>query len=69
MAERMGKNFEKGYPYVYKSGIYNKALNFFQKGAFSDAFKKLQEGFNLESLRRNFHPNYELYAKYTYIMQ
>lgn len=64
VANAMGKNFEKSYPYVFKSGVYNKAMTFFQKGLHVDAMNKLREGFNIESLKRNFHPNYEAYKKY-----
>ncbi|MDR3582438.1 MAG: hypothetical protein P4L67_04165 [Candidatus Pacebacteria bacterium] len=67
VAKGMGKNFEKSYPYVFKSGVYNKAVTFFQKGAYVDAMNKLREGFNIESLKRNFHPNFELYKKYEYL--
>jgi len=63
LAKEMGENFENKYPYVFKSGVYNKALSFFQSGKYVQAMRKLKQGFNIDSLLRNFHPNYEAYKK------
>jgi hypothetical protein len=63
LAKEMGENFKDKYPYVFKSGVYNKALTFFQGGKYVEAMRKLKQGFNVDSLLRNFHPNYETYKK------
>ena len=62
--EEMGKNFQNKYPYVFKSGIYNKSVSLFQAGKYVEAMNKLKQGFNIDSLLRNFEPNYEYYKKY-----
>jgi len=63
LVEEMGENFQKKYPYVFKSGIYNKAMSLFQSGKYVEGLRKLKIGFNIDSLLRNFHPNYEEYKK------
>ena len=50
----MGKNFQGRFPFVYKSGIYNKAMSMFQEMKYAEALKKLEEGFNCISLKGNF---------------
>lgn len=64
LVEELGENFQKKYPYVFKSGVYSKAASLFHDGKYVEAMRKLKSGFNVDSLLRNFHPNYEEYKKY-----
>lgn len=38
----------------------------YQSGAYVEALNKLREGFNIASVMRNLHPNYNLYLRYNF---
>ena len=56
--EKLGANFHKAHPEVYKSGVLKRALLMFKDGRYEDALKRLYDGFNVESIKKRFDPYY-----------
>ena len=56
--KKLGSNFEKSHPEVYKEGVLNRAQLMAKEGKFEDALKRLYDGFNVESIKKRFDPNY-----------
>jgi len=56
--QKLGKNFEKYHPEVYKAGVLKRALLRFKEGKFDEALNILDEGFNIESIKKRFDPYY-----------
>ena len=56
--KKLGQNFEKSHPEVYKAGVLKRALLMFKEGKFEDALKRLYDGFNVESIKRRYDPYY-----------
>lgn len=56
--DKFGDKFMHSNPEIYKKGILRSAQSFFNAGEIKDAWRKLKEGFNVESLKRYFDPNY-----------
>lgn len=55
---KLGKNFEKSHPEVYKAGVVKRAKLKCMQGKFEEAMNALCEGFNIESLKKRFDPHY-----------
>ena len=55
---RFGDKFSVSNPEIFKQGILKSAQSFFNKGELNDAWRKLKEGFNIESLKKYFDKNY-----------
>ena len=55
---KFGDKFAGSNPEIFKQGILKSAQAFYNKGEFNDAWRKLKEGFNIESLKKYFDPNY-----------
>ena len=56
--KKLGANFEKSHPEVYKLGVLKRAKLMAKEGRFDDALKRLYEGFNVESIKKRYDPNY-----------
>ncbi len=56
--KKLGDNFSKSHPEVYKAGILKRAMLMYKEGKFDDALKRLYDGFNVDSIRKRFDPNY-----------
>ena len=56
--KKLGQNFEKSHPEVYKAGVLKRAQLMVREGRFDDALKRLYEGFNVESIKKRFNPHY-----------
>lgn len=56
--KKLGQNFEKSHPEVYKAGVLKRAKLMYKEGKFEEALKRLYDGFNVESIRRRFNPDY-----------
>lgn len=57
-AEKLGENFKKSHPEVYKAGKLKKAQLEYNQGDFKKAMSVLSEGFNIYSLRRFYEPGF-----------
>ena len=57
--EKLGVNFEKSHPEVFKSGKLKKAKLFSREGKFELALNTLAEGFNIESLNKFYNVKYQ----------
>lgn len=55
---KLGKNFEQSHPEVYKAGILKRAKLKYSQGKYEEAMNTLQEGFNIDSLKRRYNPHY-----------
>lgn len=55
---KLGKNFDKSHPEVYKAGKLKKAKMEAKSGNYEKALIILGEGFNIDSLNRRFNANY-----------
>lgn len=55
---QFGENFSKANPEVFKKGILNKAQHLFAAGKYQEALNKLVEGFNMDSISREYDPDY-----------
>jgi hypothetical protein len=51
---KLGKNFEKSHPEVYKAGVLKRAKLKYLQGKYEEAMNTLSEGFNINSIRRYF---------------
>jgi hypothetical protein len=56
--KKLGNNFEKSHPEVYKLGVLKRAKLMAKEGKFDDALKRLYEGFNVESIKKRYDPHY-----------
>ena len=56
--KKLGKNFESSHPEVYKAGILKRALMKFGSGLYDDARNILCDGFNIDSIKKRFDPNF-----------
>lgn len=56
--KKLGKNFEKSHPEVYKAGVLKKAKLLYQQGKYEEAMNKLHEGFNIMSIKKRNDPNF-----------
>lgn len=56
--KKLGTNFDKSHPEVYKAGKLKKARMEAKSGNYEKALIILGEGFNIDSLNRRFNPNY-----------
>jgi hypothetical protein len=56
--KKLGKDFAKAHPEVYKAGVLKRAMLMFKEGKFDDALKRLYDGFNVDSIRKRFDPVY-----------
>ena len=56
--KKLGQNFEKSHPEVYKLGVLKRAKLMAKEGKFEDALKRLYEGFNVESIKKRYDPKY-----------
>ena len=57
--EKLGVNFEKSHPEVFKSGKLKKAKLMYREGKFELAMNTLAEGFNIESLNKHYNVKYQ----------
>jgi hypothetical protein len=57
-SEKMGPDFIKAHPEVFKAGKLKKANFHFRNGDFERSMNALGEGFNIDSLNRRFNPKY-----------
>lgn len=55
---KFGDKFSVSNPEIYKSGILKSAQSFYNAGELGDAWRKLKEGFNVESIKKYFDPHY-----------
>lgn len=62
--KKMGDNFCKRFPAIYKYGKYKRAVNLVRRNQFIAAYKELADSFNIPSMKKNYEPNYnpEKYA-------
>jgi hypothetical protein len=56
--KKLGQNFEKSHPEVYKQGVLKRAKLMAKEGKFDDALKRLYDGFNVESIKKRYDPKY-----------
>lgn len=56
--QKLGKNFETSHPEVYKLGILKRAKLKYMQGKYEDAMNILCDGFNIESIKKRYDPNY-----------
>jgi hypothetical protein len=56
--KKLGQNFEKSNPEVYKIGVLKRAKLMAKEGKFDNALKRLYEGFNVESIKKHYDPKY-----------
>lgn len=56
--KKLGQNFEKSHPEVFKAGVLKRAQLMYKEGKFDDALKRLYDGFNVDSIRKRFDPKY-----------
>ncbi len=56
--EKLGMNFEKSHPEVYKAGKLKKAKLLYNQGKYSDAMTQLEDGFNIESIKKRYDPKF-----------
>lgn len=56
--KKLGQNFEKSHPEVYKAGVLKRAVLMYKDGKYDDALKRLYDGFNVDSIRKRFDPKY-----------
>jgi hypothetical protein len=56
--QKLGKNFEKSHPEVYKAGVLKRALLLYREGKYDESLKRLYDGFNVESIKKRFDPYY-----------
>jgi len=57
--EKMGANFEKGFPMVFKMGIFRKAQIAFNRREYLDSYKLLFENFNLLKIKEYFDESFK----------
>lgn len=55
---KLGKNFERSHPEVYKAGVLKRARLKYTQGKYEESMNTLAEGFNIASIRRYFDPVY-----------
>ena len=51
-----GDNFKNSNPEIFKAGVLRQAQKLYNRGELVEAISKLEEGFNIEQLRRKFGP-------------
>lgn len=56
--KKLGLNFEKSHPEVFKAGVLKRAQLMYKEGKFDDALKRLYDGFNVDSIRKRYDPKY-----------
>jgi hypothetical protein len=56
--KKLGVNFEKSNPEVYKIGVLKRAKLMAKEGKFDNALKRLYDGFNVESIKKHLDPKY-----------
>lgn len=56
--KKLGANFEKSHPEVFKAGVLKRAMLMYREGKYDDALKRLYDGFNVESIKKRFDPKY-----------
>ena len=56
--KKLGQNFEKSHPEVYKLGVLKRAKLMAKEGKFDAALNRLYEGFNVESIKKRYDPKY-----------
>ena len=54
--DKLGTDFKKAAPEIYKKGILKKALRKYRNGEYAAAMAELMTAFNITSLKRNFDP-------------
>lgn len=54
--DKLGVDFQKAAPEIYKKGILKKAVRKYRSGEFKAAMAELVLGFNINSLKRHFDP-------------
>ena len=52
--DKLGTDFKKAAPEIYKKGVLKKALRKYRAGEFAAAMAELMTAFNITSLKRNF---------------
>lgn len=52
--ERMGNNFEKRFPVIYKYGVYRMSLQCYKKGNYIESYSKLSSGFRINDVVKFF---------------
>lgn len=57
--QRMGDNFLKRFPTIYKYGKFNKAKFYLRKDQYLKAYKELHEAFNIVSIKKEFESGYD----------
>ncbi len=57
--QRMGDNFLKRFPLLYKYGKFNKAKFYLRKDQYIKAYKELHEAFNIPSIKKEFESGYD----------
>ena len=55
---RHGTNLEKSHPEIYKRGILKRATREYNLGEFDKSYNTLMKGFNIESLKNKFDPQW-----------
>ena len=56
--QRLGDNFLKRYPTIYKLGKFNKAHLYLRRDQYIRAYKELAEAFNIPSIKKEFELKY-----------
>jgi hypothetical protein len=56
--KKLGKNFESSHPEVYKAGVLKRAKLKNSQGKYEEAMNTLCEGFNIDSIKKRFDPQY-----------
>lgn len=57
---KLGTNFQKSNPDVFKAGVLKRARMKFMNGKYDDAMNTLFQGFNVESLKKKYDLNYRM---------
>lgn len=55
---KLGTNFETSHPEVYKLGVLRRARLKYSQGKYEEAMNILYDGFNVDSIKRRFDPNF-----------
>ena len=56
---KMGDNFSRRFPTIYKFGKFKRAVNFLRRDLFIKAYKEIADAFNIESIKKELEINYD----------
>lgn len=57
--QRMGDNFLRRFPTIYKFGKFNKARIFLRREQYVKAYKEIAEAFHIQAIKKEFEPGYD----------